>query len=155
MDGKSLNNFVSFLKFVIHITVRALWQFALGSKRKGSYVTVSNKYIILCVVPYRHWEGVETSWKPDDVDLQLQYCLWRHVNLPSQSHAVHTCLNAATSDVSVTWRHTICLYFDTQCNEESKVLSVGFIMTVAIRRAIICFLAKPLQWSQAHTIFYS
>ena len=66
---KSLNNFVSFLKFVIYVMVQSLWLFALGSKRKHSYVADSNKYIILCVMPYRYWEAVETSWKPDDVDL--------------------------------------------------------------------------------------
>jgi hypothetical protein len=75
-------------------------------------------------MPYRHWEAVETSWKPDDVDLQLKYCLCRHVILPSQLQAVHTCLNAATSEVSLTWRHSF-LYFDTPCNEESEGLSVG------------------------------
>ena len=55
-------------------------------------------------MPNRLWEAIRYSVnrKSDDVDLQLQYCLWRHVILPSQAHAVHTCLNAATNDVFVT-----------------------------------------------------
>jgi hypothetical protein len=132
---------------------RSLWLFALVSKRKHSYVTDCNKYIILRVIPYRDREAVETIWKPDDVDLQLQYCLWRHVILPLRSRTVSTCLNAATSDVSVMRRHTF-LYVDTPCNEESKELSVRFIMPVEFCRAIIFSCKAPTAISSPHKFLF-
>jgi hypothetical protein len=101
-------------------------------------------------MPYREREAVETIWKPDDVDLQLQYCLWRHVILPLQSDAVHTCLNAATSDVSIIRRHTF-LYFDTPCNEE---LSVRFIIPVGFCRAIISSRKAPTVISSRHKFLF-